>query len=168
MCTVAVQVFVACLRALCSADGAPSEDTCNTLQTADKTCWDKYGSNGINVILLMANCSPETKPALLTTATPPRTTTPSADWYYMNYRYGKGMEYIGRYADLHCVIADLSLFSPLQHMLHGEQNNKICSRPLGVVHRWLSLRKMTRYSPGHKVVSGAIEMLHIMQQTKRS
>ena len=130
-CTVVVQVFVACLRALCSADGAPSEDTCNTLHGLDKACRNSFRSYLISAILFMANCSPETKPALMTTATPPSTTNPLADMFYVHHRYGKGMEYIGRYADLHCVIADLSLFSPLQHMLHGEQNNKISSRPLG-------------------------------------
>jgi len=54
-------------------------------------------------------------------------------------------------------------------MLHGEQNKKkSVAGPLGVIHRWLSLQKMTKYSPGHKLMSGAINTVHIMQQTKQS
>ena len=97
MCTVAVQVFVACLRALCSADGAPSEDTCNTLRQVSDNCGElTYTHTKISVVLFMANCSSDTKPTMLTTATPPTTTTPSGYRCFRGDPREHGMEYIGR------------------------------------------------------------------------
>ena len=127
-CNVAVQVYVVCLRALCGAEGATSEDTCNTLRQVSDVCGElTYAHTSISVLLFMTNCSSDTKLTMLTTATPPRTTTPRTDWFQRNDP-PKGIEYIWRYTDLHCVNADLSLFSTL----HGDQDDKIFATPLSL------------------------------------
>ena len=138
-CTVAVQVYVACLRALCGADGATSEDTCNTLRQVSDVCGElAYAPKSISVLLSMTNCSSDTKLTMLTTATPPRTTTPTTDWFHRNDPPKRGIQYIGRYTDLHCVSADLSLFSTLYspHLslfstLQGDQDDKLFTTPFG-------------------------------------
>ena len=165
-CTVYVQVFVACLRALRGPDGATSEDTCNTLRQVSDFCGEIPNAHkSISVLLSMTNCSSDTKLTMLTTATPPRNATPTTDRFHSNYPPKRGIQYIGRYTDLHCVNADLSLFSTLVFILHTclysprcmeTKMTKSLPRPLGVTHCWLSLRKMTGYSPGHKLVLGTI------------
>ena len=102
-CTVAVQVFVACLRALCSSDGAPSKDTCNTLKRLLKACRGERSRQNVRLLLFKTKCLPDTKFAL----NPPTTIYP---WRFYTDLRGKGMEYLGRYTDLHCTIADLAVF----------------------------------------------------------
>ena len=117
-CTVYVQVFVACLRALCGADGATSEDTCNTLRQVSDFCGEIPNAHkSISVLLSMTNCSSDTKLTMLTTATPPRNATPTTDRFHHNYPPKRGIQYI--YTDLHCVNDDLSLFSTLVFNLHA-------------------------------------------------
>ena len=86
--TAVQQVYVSCLRVLCGADGASSEDTCGSLQQVYDACGDiSYAHMKISELLTRAACPATAEMNAVTTAAPLKNSGPNLQGKYSQCFY---------------------------------------------------------------------------------